>query len=58
MSSPPTRTRPFVGERIPPAMVHRVVFPDPEGPTRATISSSATFMSIPSSATTSWSAIG
>ena len=39
MSSPPTTTWPDVGERIPPAIEQRVVFPEPDGPTSATISS-------------------
>ncbi len=39
MSSPATTTRPSVGDRMPPAIEQRVVLPDPDGPTRATISS-------------------
>ena len=39
ISLPPTTTCPAVGDKIPPAIEQRVVFPEPDGPTSATISS-------------------
>jgi hypothetical protein len=39
MSSPPTTIVPSVADRIPPAIEHSVVLPEPDGPTSATISS-------------------
>ena len=42
MSRPPTTTRPSDAPRRPPAIDSSVVFPDPDGPTSATISSSST----------------
>jgi hypothetical protein len=53
MSSPPTVTEPSVAASSPPAIEHSVVLPDPDGPTRATISPRSTVRSAWSSATTS-----
>ncbi len=53
MSSPPTTMLPSVADRIPPAMEHSVVLPEPDGPTSATISSLPSVSVAWSSATTS-----
>ncbi len=49
MSLPPTMTAPSVGVSRPPAIEQSVVFPEPDGPTSARISSAPTVRSTPSS---------
>ena len=55
MSCPATFTSPEVAVSRPPAIEHKVVLPEPEGPTSATISSVATLNVTPSSAATALS---
>jgi hypothetical protein len=50
MSVPSTTTRPSVGLRMPPAIEHSVVLPEPDGPMRATISPRSTRRSTASTA--------
>ena len=57
MSWPPTTIEPEVADKMPPAIEQSVVLPDPDGPTRAMISSLAHLEVASSSATTSSSPI-
>jgi hypothetical protein len=55
ISTPSTVTVPLVAVSRPPAMEHKVVLPDPDGPTSATSSPASTVRSTASRATMSLS---